>query len=309
MKKQLFFGILALSLGMSMTSCDKDGKEEMTTQISVTAYNLFSPLSGTGTVSTAYTNYSLSLKYPDNTMTLWVDNMSLPDGGTGSFTLNPIEFTNESNNAGQAYSIKNPAPTGTGATVTNLSATVTNKFNVPPTIENLNYPYIVPSSVSYPPYFMVADYTLNNSTRVRTFWPDVDFKGKTTIVTQGLSTNYENEDMSYRVVMGRDEQTNALGNTATLLIYDAKFAEAMPSQTVIVLEGLTLTFNATGWRISGQNIVPKMYSDGNLVDFPAFPFNSIDMSSTGNMTSVSCIYTVRGTYYGTFTGSCIATAE
>lgn len=216
---------------LGLASCnDSDAKNESSITFLADAFNLYSPLSGTGDCYAAFGTYSLKLEFPAQVVTMSATNMSTPNGGKTNFVLKPVQFqatgVEVDDNYREIFKFSAIDATESGDVVRGLTASLTQGFYQPQTIEGLDYKVLMPNAYAFP-YYFVTEYQLNNHWRVRTFWPDETFRG-TTAVGTGSSAKYLNDKMEYRVVIETDKN-GALGKTADVIIYNAQFSEKMPA--------------------------------------------------------------------------------
>lgn len=157
---------------------------------------------------------------------------------------------------------------------------------------------ITPVSQSVSAIF-VGYYQMGDRYNVHTFSTDTFYAGTT-------NTGYATSDKTvYRVIMDIEKKK------ATLLIYDAKFAEEMPSIKTIILPELDIVTNSNGYEIVGENIVPLVpEADSTMAELSqctpneAFIFNSFRMNTVDQLlTKVNMDYRVAGRFNGKFSGS------
>lgn len=298
---------VAFAAALTLASCNSDSENSYTTSVNVPAYNLYSPVSGDGTVSVGLGRYSVATTFPEQTIQLVGD---MVYGGTSlSFTSVDMPFTAKYASVGdvnrEVISFSATDATATGSKVTNLKATVTQAAYEPGNTSVPGYPerFVPGSSLHY----LVADYILNGETHVRTFWPDMTFVGTTTTTYPGMDTFYTNTDISYRVIIQRDAN-NTLQNKADIIFYNAKFAPQAPEITV-VLKDLDLAFTNNGYTISGTNVVPYMIEGSQLQETPRFAFDELHFYVLGDLTQAQATYKVAGIYSGDFRGRCIVSVN
>lgn len=145
-------------------------------------------------------------------------------------------------------------------------------------------------------------YAVGDLANVRTFMSDACYVGSTQTIYSynGDNKTYSNADVIYRVCFKQAHKK------ADLLIYHAKFAEEQPEIQAMLLKDLDVTINANGYTIRNNSgdIVPEVYEAGELIPNARYPFNSIVISSSNEQLSeVSIIFTVAGSFQGTFRGT------
>lgn len=303
--KKLFLGIAAVSM-LAMTSC-KEEESTNTVNYPVTTYNLVvdneSGSAASVVASTYKFNYDLNsrkvtisteLAMSSLSSTSFITNSISYDGGV--FTLYE-KFSDLLNYSGEIINVKsdNAGSTGSQLAIRNLDCQLTTFVYVPESIQGIK-------DVSFPYGYEYAlmSYDLGDKYSVRTFWPDATFKGvtNTQYPYKGENKTFSNEDMLYRVMLDLEKKT------ATVVMYNAKFAQEMPNAlSNIVLENLPVTIDAQGYSISATNIEPKVYGSGVATPYPNFTFDKFEMSTVGDLTETTISYTVAGTYKGSFSGS------
>lgn len=136
----------------------------------------------------------------------------------------------------------------------------------------------------------------------------------------GVSTFFGNTTTSYQGVTGEERfSSNNIGYAiairpsemkANLLMYNAKFAEAMPMTVNIVLEDLPIQITPSGYSIKSSDVVPKSilsYEVGEAI--PAYTFTNLEVSSDMDFTNLYINFTVAGKYEGYFSGTCVAPSD
>lgn len=133
---------------------------------------------------------------------------------------------------------------------------------------------------------------------------DAIYNGTTTIRSVGSGTSFSNDGVRYRVVFAEDMKT------ASVIFYDAKFAENMPVTIHFVLRDIPVTYGiGGGYTIQipeGESIIPEMYENNGYTPAEGYPFTSFLLHTIDtNLTNISIDYTVeiRGNkYLGQFSG-------
>jgi hypothetical protein len=312
MKHSLVFGT-ALAAALVFSSCLKDNDvNSATNTVTIPAFNLYTPISGMAVPSTGLAYYSFSTAFPEQTITIDVDNMSLPGGGTGGFKTAAMPFAQGQmsvdgmNCLTLAFSSENAGVSGNR--VTDLNALVTQAVYAPGDQEIPGYKRLIPGTTLQ---YVVMQYNLNDTWRVRTFWPDMTFRGSTTTTypedmtdPSGSKLTFQNDDIAYRVVMELTKEY-ALTGKADIIFYNAKFAPKAPEITV-VLKNLDVKFSSAGYTLSGKDLIPYMVESGALQETPRFKFNSISVDCTSDLTTSIITYQVAGVYNGRFQGQSVA---
>lgn len=309
MKKKLTLGIASIAILAALSSCSKDSESSDIRNLTLAVYNLYTnPDASANKVSTALAYYAVTTTFPGNTISIAADNMTTPGGGRADFKTFALPFTLKylqlESTSRQVFSFSNPNPSATNPPITNLSGIITQATYSPATDAKLpdSFNRLIPNSQFY---YIVMSYDFAGY-NVRTFWPDMTFRGTTFTEYQGMEGTYSTEAMSYRVIMHRAAD-NSLEDKADIVFYNAKFAAPAPELKAIVLKDLDLTFDLTGYKITGSAVVPQILMDGdNLISNPKFTFDSFTLVCGGDLTNATIYYEVAGMYKGRFSGNSIA---
>ncbi len=157
---------------------------------------------------------------------------------------------------------------------------------------------ITPVAQSVPAIF-VGYYQMGDQYNVHTISTDSFYCGTTT-----TNAGANSDKTVYRVIMDIKKKK------ATLLIYEAKFAEGMPSLSAIILPELDVVVNSNGYEIKGNNVVPLVPETDSLMGELSectpnedYIFNSFRMNTVDQMlTKVNMSYSVAGRFSGQFSG-------
>lgn len=304
--KKLFIMGAAFAAAFALTSCDSDSDgNSSSATYNMQAYNLYTPVSGGSAPFTGLSNYQFTLAFPGQTVSISVDGMPLPGGGSGNFTTVDMQTAvsqvkmNDEYREMIAFSSENA--TASGMSVTSLQGLLTQTAYAPGDQEIPGYKRLIPSQTLHYP---VMQYILADEWRVRTFWPDMTFHGSTTTTFPMDGSPYQNDNIAYRIVMGVDTKTYALTGKADLIFYNAKFAPPAPEITV-VLKDIDVEFTSAGYTVSGSEIIPYMVEAGALQETPRYKFNSLRMECTGDLTTAIINYQVADVFKGRFQGQSI----
>lgn len=296
MKKSIYLGLVGLA-ALGMTSCDDNSTNSQTYPIMTVNLVTSNEVGVAPEVVGSY--YTFAFDITNGNVQISTD-----------FTLDKsrVAFTTPSLPYKTAYAkdenVMHEAvfvnalmggSSSSGASITDIDCELTTMAYIPPTISGL-------PSVSTPAYkYTIMSYNYGVNQKVRTFWPDVTFRGKTqtSYSVAGQPASYQTEDILYRVIM-----TGKNNDKATVILYNAKFTDvaAEPTKSNVVLEDLALEFTNMGYTIKGTNVVPKVYESGTGVANPSFTFDEFNLTSTGNMVGCDIDYKVAGKYEGTFSG-------
>ena len=310
MKKFLVFACAASLL--SMTSCLKDGKEEITQAFPAFSVNIISSLEDE-TVLASLGAYTFDLNLMEQTGTVASDDKLIFDNTLLKFTSDSQTYQSAVN---QIYF------NNFKGTVTNTTLDLNNGFLMaiyPVSLTNDSNPEDLPgyyySSANAGEYTYILSpnqnfnweavglYYMGDKYRVNTFPVDTFFKGSTQTEypnREGGMDTYQTEKITYRFAL--DEKLK----TATMFMYNAKFSNVPqePEKAVIMVEGLDVEYNFDGIVISGTNIIPQMYEAGAYTPVERFIVNNVEFRTTNEYyTNATIDFTVAGTYEGHFEGS------
>lgn len=310
MKKSLLLGLSAI-IALGFASCNKNDDYSQTTSIAIPAFNLFTSVSGNEAPFVGTSTYSFSVKYPDETITVSTSNMTTPSGSAATFTTIPMSLKSKvitvDETAREVLNFSAQEATESGSKIYSLNGELTQAVNFPKNYQNVDalpgYKWLIPTS-SFHHIFM--QYRYGENWEVRTFWPDVTYRGTTVTAFPQDPAGYTTDGIQYRIVMQFNEDDLSLNKKADLIIYDAKFAPQSPDIQYIVLKDLNIEFNENGYTVSGTEALPFMVEGGEYIPLSKFMFNNIKAVVSGDLTGISISYTVAGIYTGTFNGSCIA---
>ena len=307
MKTLLKLAVAGAAL-FGLVSCDQESEDTRTFSFAMAAYNLITSVDDDDVAFVAPVVYSFATKYPDNTITVASSSMSLPDGGSATFTTVPVQMSIKNVSVDdrnvEHITFSSSDPTQSGAKITDFNGILTQGAYAPGSVEVPGYPREYPSKLVA--HFPILDYTLNESWRVRTFWSDMTFAGTTTTTYPGMTGPYTNGKIRYRVVM-KTGTANSLTGKADVIFYNAKFAasEKAPEITV-ALKDLDLKFTKQGYTLAGTDVVPFMMEGGELVPAPSYVFNNFTFNVVGNLTQCTASYKVANVFDGQFQGVSIA---
>lgn len=292
--KSLFFGLAALSLGLTSCNLEPDDDDNyMTWQFPVC--NLVIPATGNAFATTV--NYSLLYYYTNNTIVASTTDLNL-GYTTGNFTTNAMECVNKYLKLGNVTSFENGQTKSGNVTVQNLKGFMSTAFNTLTREENAIFGY---AFNGFSP--IVMSYTANHDYKIKTFMPDAVYTGTTSITTVGSeAAPYQNTGIKYRVIFYKDLKT------ADVFFYNAKFAAAMQVTINFALRNLAVEYTNAGYKISGTNVVPEMFvadaeSDNKWVPMPSYTFDSFEFINTSTDLTVGSATYRLGLYGSNFVGT------
>lgn len=213
------------------------------------------------------------------------------DGKKASFETNQMPLS--------VYSVKDPYSEyyvqqgsfsskeniGKGATVTDLAAVYTSGvYNVALSVPGF-------SSLESASVRLILGYTLDNRFRVKTFWPDCYYVGKTDVY--GGGTSFTTNSTYYRVVLDFSK------NTAKVVLCFPKYAEVEKETTeAIVLTELPIIVSHDTYAIVAESpktqIMVTEKGKTELKDSDKYKVSDFRLSlSSDDMTEASIIYTIN----------------
>lgn len=300
MKKINICALAALALFTA--ACDKNGEStKMVQTMNYNAYSLVIP--STGNPTYCKSTYSFAFDVMNESAVVKCEDLSVT-GTNRSFSTTDVPFytgwVNVDNNQYQKILV---VASNAGEDVTNLRAEITpgSWTNDKTLINSLTNqissdPITIPQNTN-PCNYLYMQYNLGTNV-VRTFWPDLLFKGTTVTEYPGMPGPYSTTGFTYRVKMKLDDAANP---KADVYFYNAKFAETEKAPTVnFVLQDLPLEFSSKGYSIAANDVVPVLVPENT--PFPRFTFNNFRLQSNPEMGQISCSFTVADIYTGTFSG-------
>lgn len=316
MKKIYLLSALALSMGLA--SCNTDGYQKITRTITTSTINIVTSINdGTVYASPGYYIFNTTMTDYENSV-----NLSSKDliANNTSYDFN----TEESDYKSTGYDIylKNVTASAgnSGMEINNDQFLVLYYYNTDQQNYNLvynkygyyfdntnigNYTFSLDPKLDPKLWITIAKYDIGSSYRVNTFQTNTFFKGTTKTTYPMNPDGFVTDDITYRFIINRDNETNTY--SADMILYNARFAAEMPMSLVAVLvEGLDVEFTASGVNITGENIIPKWYTNGEFMDLERYTFKSVDFRTTNDSyTSAEMVYQVGEDYEGRFSGKYI----
>lgn len=301
--KKTFYLLTAAALPFVFSACSDDNDGPDATEVrEYKAYNLISTNEPNSVPMISECPYFVNLNLSKNTMQIKTNRL-VAGGGTYSFTSPDNSYATSANAGYQliGYSAKNVGVEGEPVTfITDLTCILASRLNFSLT----PIPGIIAIQESMPRIYM--SYRLGDLYNVRTFSEDSYYNGITTTEFEykGTPSSFQDNQGGYRVILDVDARK------ATVVLYNVKFAARAPYLT-LVLENLKLEFNASGYKVSGNDIVAKMLEAGDLTSYEARPFTKFNFTTVGtDLTKAEIKYEVKDTkmglvYKGSFSGSLI----
>lgn len=296
----------AVCTALFLTSCDSESETPTSSYFEV--YNtltLISPADGTDPV-VATPVYKVS-QNTRNQMSVSVASFEAAghkisfDSGFSAFKYGIRELGNLSL---EVYTYeKSTTDSHNGENITNLSMIYTNDYVVPSA-----YSASPTASVDFPygNYMFLARYDIEGVGTANTFYSMAAFGGETTTSFPGqggVMQSYTDGNTTFEYAI----DTKAM--TADIIIYDARFAQQMPSIPVMRVEGLTVKYKTGAIEMTGTGIIPEVLeggSDGaeNWTPNMRYQFDDITFEIKGEYLNVAnAHFTVASVFSGSFNGS------
>jgi len=232
-----FANILAVSfmtagMAISLSGCGSNDVENRRNVPNLPSFALITD----GADNVLYdTSISTEISYElfDYTVGLTVSNLDIP--GKQSMTLRTGDVTCKQASDGAMYFTQ---------TDINTPAGLINSLNV------TAYPRLDNSGNMYS--FLNAWFMLDNQYTVRIVDNACRWYGYTTVTTDGEPEPYKTYDPEYVVNFNPDKAT------ATLYIYSARFAAAMPQAFDMIFSDIPFTMDRNGYALHIDSLVPKI---------------------------------------------------
>lgn len=308
MRKLIIIGLAGLMAGFVSCSKNEDGNV-ISREFPVEALNLITNLSdGTSVLSKG--TYNMNTKITDSGQDGSIEIKDLVINNTAQSMTVPMQPYLSS---GYDLYFKDVKGGGT-MDLSNGTFLITPYFYYP--TMNTVLPFEIPGmptvtkiQSTYRPkynYAMVATYDVGASYNVKTFQDVTFFTGKTTTSytnKNGAPEIFNSETIVYELDIDIEKKT------ADVILYNAKFAAAMPMELAkITVEGLALNCENGVIKAIGENIVPNWYEGGNETPLPMYIFKKIVFTTTSeDLTKAQISYDVADNYSGTFTGTYVYT--
>lgn len=308
MKKTLKYAAIAALFATVMTGCKKDGESYSTFGVRSLTY-VTDITDATAAPIIGESEFSFNFNYTTSGATVGVSEFE-SESGKDDFTTSTMPFSGVNLEMGGALYTANATDAGktrNGETIDKISFTLSPMYLPPRDLWNLQYNVAEGSNLPRPdltlntiPNGLILNATLGNVTRLRTFWSDLTFVGKTNTSVGGNSTTaFESTDILYRVKM------DIRNKKATVVMYNVQFNPHMPAMPVLILADLDLIFTSQGYIVEGQNKTPLYISGTTLVEKPDYPFTSFILNSTADLMGASITFSVASNFIGTFRGDCM----
>ena len=279
MNKIIIAGVACL-LGLGAVSCGDT--KDTTLNIQYGSYYHVSRIDGLGSPAISAGTQSYEFNFSQETLTMTSAPFNYNPTQKVSIGFSAVPYTMN----GYSYSVKPSMQLSAdnGMQVHDLNLAIT-QYNVPPfdiAADSLKWAGPINNSA------VLLNCQLGTGYKVRTFWEDAVFYGNT-------NTTFTDKD----------------GNPGTFSSIQP--AAQQPDIRIMILDNLSLEFTNDGYVIKGDNVIPKavMGQTGTTATpFPAFTFDSFEMTSTGDLTTAIAQFSVQGgRYNGDFKGFWAVTPE
>lgn len=286
MKKSLLT-LCTLAVGVTFASCS-GGDNQLTENYNIDLANLITDTHANCESTIALSNYAFNYDYTNQTMQLRVSGLPI-DGTSYSFiSADDIKFTETNYNQGtvKKFAIPTMSSLSSSVVATGLSGEVSTAYNYNPVLNVISQVWR---------RFMIS-YTVDNRYTVQTFEKTTYWKGttNTSYVFQGAHKEFSSSEPVYGIDMDIEKKT------ATLLIFNARFAEEMNvSIEVMKIEGLKISASLGQYTVEGTDLIPEVKEGSGWTKNPKYTFNTFKLVTTdANLTRGSISFTVADTFQG-----------
>lgn len=290
---------VSLLMSATLAGCSMDN-DKVTSYFSVSLCNLIIPADESQVpYADSGCEYLINLNHTQATAEVKTDNLNI-DGKTLGFTTDEMKYSDLVSQVGYSRKFNGSGSINGGGVISDFSGVETTLFYY--------YPTAIPGVVGVTPIDkqVILSYKVNDEYTVKTFPQDVYYGGET--VTRfnmmGQSQTFSNKEPIYRIYFANDMKT------ATVVIYNVKFAEQMPALKALVLKDLDVTYSSVGFTITGEDLVASYLDGEGLTKYEIYPFRSFKfISASTDLVKGECNFIVENTkmpgalFYGSFTGS------
>lgn len=273
MIKKLLMSVLAILVIAGLCSCSKDSNKRDSSTLNINVAMLNHVVNGEKISAPFSTPYSFRLNRQDNKVEIsgavrLADNASLSD-----FTLRDIPVKYNPTRDYYTFTADRVLPSSgdMGGVITNLSGVIDYNNSV--------------FSVSY---------TVNGQTTVNATLSSLYYQSTTNTAVDASGSSFSIDNVAYEFAIDSKTMTAKLG------IYDVRFSSSMPLISRLEYEGLKVSTTTSGYKITGNNLVPTNTKDGTNIK--SFPLTSIDADFNLAGGTFMASYTTSG-YTVTASGS------
>ncbi|MCC8018826.1 MAG: hypothetical protein LIO85_03520 [Rikenellaceae bacterium] len=110
------------------------------------------------------------------------------------------------------------------------------------------------------------------------------YQGSITVGGQSDGSAYSEEDLVVKLVFN-DERTRC-----NIVMYNARFAGNMPVRLDIVINGADVTVTDSGYRITGDGIVPRYELGGQWPEMPEYTLTGLTVTAEAGSVKLSSMF-------------------
>lgn len=288
MKKLILTSLAAAAL--TLTGCDSKNDSPATETFGESVATLLVPSGSTDNASAQMVQYTVENNYSTGRAQLGINGLEY-DGTQYRFLGYdiPFNYTDYYNGRLETMNVAAIPDANGGSAATSVSATIATMLNFRPS--ELVQPLPVKRQYS-------ISFNVGNIFTARTFDSQGTYFGQTmtTYVYNEQHKEFSTDKPIYAVDMDLE------AGTANVTIYNPVFAAEMPpsmASTMLLLEGLKITYTHDAFRITGTDIVPKVREGALMTPNPAFTFNSFLLqSNASDLRGAQISFKVAGRYDG-----------
>lgn len=287
MKKQLLSGAFA-ALALVAVSCS-GGADHQTLNYDIDLANLVTD-SQNGNTEITDATYAFLFDYTNSEMQMRISNLNIDGKRLNFLSPEDVKFTESTYAQGLVtkFALPSMSALSSATTATDLSGEISTAYNYNPVLNLITNVW----------RRFVISYKIDNRYTVQTFEKSTFWKGST--VTSYVMGNTHKEFTTSAPVYSVDMDLENM--TATVIIYNAQFAQEMPTVSIMKIEGLKVTCSAGKYSVAGSDMVPQVYEGGAWTPNTKFTFNNFTLTTTNSsLTSGSASFTVAGMFQGAAT--------
>ena len=286
--KKCLIPSLTLFLATSLLSCSDDDKHPATEMFSDNIATLIIPGDESANASAQMVQYSFENNFDTDQAKLAISGLSY-NGIDYQFKAENIPFSYQDYYNGRIENFSLAAMTNLngGTAATNLTAMIAIMRNFRPSL-------LAPMQAFKRQY--VINFTVGNDFKAKTFDANGAYFGTTmsSYIYNNQHKDFTTDKPVYCVSM------NLTTGKADVTIYNPVFAAEMPpsmASTMMLLEGLNITYTKNSFRLVGENITPKVQEGAVLTPNPHFVFNNFTLSANpDDLRAAQISFKVAGKY-------------
>lgn len=286
--KKILYPALSLLIGATLASCGDDNEKNLASETYGDAIaTLIVPTTSEKPTTAQMVQYTFNFVYNNNAAKFGINGLSY-EGQEYTFLAENIPFVyqNYYNGRIQSFSVSSMSSSG-GVTANNVTASVATMLNFRPTL-------LVDMFTVMRQY--VISYKVGDLFTAKTFAANGWYFGQTmtSYVYNDQHKEFSTDKPIYNVVL------DLKSGSATVSIFNPVFAEEMPPQmanTEMQLEGLKIEYTRNGYRVVGENIVPKVREGALMVPNTHFTFNNFTLvTNADDLRKATLSFKVAGKY-------------